>query len=98
MNFLMMTKMLTGSNGFGPRASVNYAPVYNQQRSFYGMPQMFNLDEGAQFRNNSGLQLGQDPTMRRSLPNGVFPGFNFTRGNGLSNEFKLPQISPTVAI
>lgn len=98
MNFLMMTKMLTGSNGFGPRASVNYAPVYNQQRSFYGMPQMFNLDEGAQFRNNSGLQFGQDPTMRRSLPNGVFPGFNFTRGNGLSHEFKLPQISPTVAI
>lgn len=98
MNFLMMTKMLTGSNGFGPRASINYAPVYNQQRTFYGMPQMFNLDEGAQFRNNSGFQLGQDPLMRRSLPNGVFPGFNFTRGNGLSSEIQLPQISPTVAI
>lgn len=98
MNFLMMSKMLTGSNGFGPRASINYAPVYNQQRTFYGMPQMFNLDEGAQFRNNSGLQFNQDPMMNRSLPNGVFPGFNFNRGNGLSSEIQLPQVNPTVAI
>lgn len=76
MNFLMMTQMLSQSSGFGPRSNIHYAPVYNQQRTYNGMPQMFNHDSF----NREGM-----------LPpkGALFPGFNFSRGNGLVEEIQL---------
>lgn len=91
VNFLMMTKILTGSNGFGPRANINYAPVYNQQRTFYGMPQMYNLDRNSTL--NTGFQMADPNMIKGALPGNIFPGFNFGRGQGLSSEFSL--LTPT---
>lgn len=77
MNFLLMTQMLSQSSGFGPRSNVHYAPVYNQQRTYYGMPQMYN--DGS-FNQES---------MATPPKGALFPGFNFSRSNGLVEEFKL---------
>ncbi len=84
MNFLMMTKMLSQTSGFGPRASVNYAPVYNQQRTYYGMPNMnYDLFQ-PQAMNQRQEQMPQLPNQGTLLP-----GFNFTRGNGNAGEIPL---------
>lgn len=96
MNFLMMTNMLANTNGFGPRASINYAPVYNQQRSYYGMPQFshhggFNL-EGDNLLNSTNMMPNARNTNEMFLQ-GVQAGFHspsqpiFDRGNGLQGAF-----------
>lgn len=96
MNFLMMTNMLTGSNGFGPRANINYAPVYNQQRTYYGMPSLTNFGRDAilgntlfdsQSANANGINPGYLQAIQGNLNSENGPIFN--RGNGLQGAFNF---------
>lgn len=96
MNFMMMANMLTGSNGFGPRANINYAPVYNQQRSYFGMPSMTNFGRDAilgntlldqQAMNSQGI----DPVYLRAIQGNLNAenGAIFSRGNGLQGAYEF---------
>ncbi len=94
VNFMMMANMLTGSNGFGPRASINYAPVYNQQRTYYGMPSLTNYSGDAILGNtllegqsNTGLNPGYLRAIQGNL--NAENGPIFTRGNGLQGAFQF---------
>lgn len=96
MNFMMMANMLTGSNGFGPRANINYAPVYNQQRSYLGMPSMTNFGRDA-FLGNTLLDgqamnsQGIDPVYLRAIQGNLNAenGAIFSRGNGLQGAYEF---------
>ncbi|MCF8058778.1 MAG: hypothetical protein K9K67_05750 [Bacteriovoracaceae bacterium] len=94
MNFLMMTKMLAGSNPFAPAPSINYAPVYNQQRTYMGMPSMTNFGRDA-FMGNQQLPGDQQGLYLQGLragfnsPNGAI----FERGNGLTGSFDFNQVT-----
>ena len=91
MNFLMMTNMLANTNGFGPRASINYAPVYNQQRTYYGMPQFSHIGND-NMMNSTSLMPERMNNDQRFLQ-GIRAGFQsptqpiFARGNGLQGAF-----------
>ena len=93
MNFLMMTNMLANTNGFGPRASINYAPVYNQQRTYYGMPNFSHVGRD-NMMNNTSLMPGNMNNDERFLQ-GIQAGFRsptepiFDRGNGLQGAFNF---------
>jgi len=86
MNFLMMTQMLTNSSGFGPRANINYAPVYHQNRNYNGMPSMMNF--GSDMANPFSNQV-----QNRGPLQGIESGFNFVpqfqRGNVTPTEISL---------
>lgn len=94
MNFLMMTKMLTGSSIFSPRASIKYAPVYNQQRTYMGMPSMTNFGRDG-FVGNSQLPGDQEGLYLQGLRAG-FSAPNtpiFERGDGFSGSFDFNQVT-----
>lgn len=79
MNFFMLSQMLQNNNGFGPRPSINYAPVYNQQRSYFGMPSMrsTNYAGDAMMGNTFTMPQMMDPSMNQSqFLQGVNSGFN----------------------
>lgn len=90
MNFLMMTQMLTNSSGLGPRANINYAPVYHQNRNYNGMPSMMN------YGGNMANPFSNQPQNRGPLQ-GIESGFNFVpqfqRGNVTPTEISL--LGPT---
>lgn len=98
VNFMMMANMLTGSNGFGPRANINYAPVYNQQKSYIGMPSMTNFGRDAVlgntlFEGQSMNTQGIDPVYLRAIQGNLTSdtetGPIFSRGNGLQGAFQF---------
>jgi hypothetical protein len=78
-NFLMLTQMLSSTMSMGPKPSINYAPVYNQNQSYLGMPQSYTLGDQAQFNSGTQMLLGpqnQGPQLRGPLT-GIESGFNF---------------------
>jgi uncharacterized coiled-coil protein SlyX len=97
-NFLMLTQMLSSTMSLGPKPAINYAPTYNQNQSYFGMPQSYNLSDEAQFNTGSQMLLGSPQSNRPQLRGpltGIESGFNFvpsfTRNPANAIEIPLAQ-------